>query len=116
MITYCKHGHAYTDDNTIWQADSRINAVYKRCRACKNGHSKPKRQSAMVCERLNPLVRTLVDDRRMSGKRLIEIADDVGRCQSAMQKLENGQRLPTFPVLMAWANALGYEVVLKKKI
>ena len=63
----------------------------------------------------HPVVEQLAKERKLAGMKIADLAYQVGRCQSLMEKYEYGGRIPNFPVLTAWADVFGYEVVLKKK-
>lgn len=63
----------------------------------------------------HPIVKQLAKERRLTGKRLEELSDQIGRCQSLMEKYEYGARYPTFPVLCAWVDSLGFDLTLTRK-
>jgi hypothetical protein len=65
--------------------------------------------------RKHPIVKKLAEERRISGRRLDDLSRDIGRCQSLMEKYEYGARYPTFPVILAWADVLGFELTLTRK-
>ena len=44
-----------------------------------------------------------------------DLSMTAGLCQNHISQLETGRRKPTLPTLNQWANALGYEVVLRVK-
>lgn len=46
---------------------------------------------------------------------VLELADRTGYSDSFIVKLECGSRNPTLSALMAWTEALGYELVVQRK-
>lgn len=62
----------------------------------------------------HPIVTQLANERRTSGMSVLELADLAGYGESLFTKLECGQRSPSFAALNAWAEALGYEVSLRR--
>jgi transcriptional regulator with XRE-family HTH domain len=65
--------------------------------------------------RIQPLIRQLAQERRAAGLKLGDVADRAGYSESYFEKLEAGHRNPLLPTLNAWAEVLGWELVLKKR-
>jgi transcriptional regulator with XRE-family HTH domain len=63
----------------------------------------------------HPLALELADKRKQAKIGLEDVAEKSGYSISYLMKLECGDRQPGFGVINAWAETLGYDVVLKRK-
>jgi transcriptional regulator with XRE-family HTH domain len=61
------------------------------------------------------LARVLAEERRTQKLKVEDVAQMSGYCADYIMKLECGQGTPSFGALTAWAQSLGYEVVLRRK-
>ena len=78
-----------------WQADPQFRRAYEALRPEFEGG------------------RRLITARNHAGLSQAEVARRMGTTQSAVARLESGQRLPTISSLQRYANAIGYRVELR---
>jgi len=65
--------------------------------------------------KIHPAVQQLVEGRKQQRLKLGDVAEMSGFSESMLEKSECGHRFPSFSALNAWADALGYEIVLRPK-
>ena len=63
-----------------------------------------------------PLVRQLVTERKSRGMSVDEVADLAGYSLDHFKKSECGNRHPGLHALTAWADTLGFDLVLQNRI
>lgn len=63
----------------------------------------------------HPIAQQLAQARRTSGMSVLELSDRTGYGESLLQKLECGHRTPSFSSLLAWTEALGYDLTVTRK-
>jgi len=65
------------------------------------------------------ITKQLTDERKKLGLTIEDVSDKAGYAVDHFKKLECGRRNPSFGMLTAWANTLGYdvecEIILKKR-
>lgn len=64
---------------------------------------------------MDPILRTLVKTRKDAGLRVDDLAKRGGFCRNSLYQWEAQERLPTLPNIRAWAEVLGYDLVLVKR-
>lgn len=64
---------------------------------------------------ISPIARQLADERRAVGQSIHQLSERSGYSESFLSKVECGHRTPSVQALHAWAEALGYDVVLQRK-
>jgi transcriptional regulator with XRE-family HTH domain len=74
-----------------------------------------KEKFVMTMKSLTPIARQLAEARQTSKMSVLELADRTGYGESLIQKLECGQRKPSFSSLLAWTEALGYDLTVTRK-
>jgi transcriptional regulator with XRE-family HTH domain len=62
-----------------------------------------------------PIVKKLADKRRVDEMSIHELSRKSGYSVDHLHKMEFGHRTPSLSALNAWAETLGYEVILKLK-
>lgn len=62
-----------------------------------------------------PIIRGLVEARMAWGFTTKDIAQRIGCKSRTLASMESGSKLPSFKVLVKWADVLGFELGLKSK-
>jgi transcriptional regulator with XRE-family HTH domain len=65
--------------------------------------------------KLHPLIDILQDARRAQGVSTMKLAEKSGIGRPAIARYECGEAFPNVHKLTQWAEALGYEIILRKK-
>lgn len=64
---------------------------------------------------MNPLAAELRDERRARGVSQAKLASRIGVLNAQLCYWESGKRAPATHNLIAWANALGFDLVLQAR-
>ncbi len=68
-----------------------------------------------VWDGLHPFIDILQDARRASGISQVQLSERCGIERHSLRNYELGEKFPNIHKLFRWAEALGYEIIIRKK-